>query len=84
MTAADSTAYNDSMSSSLSSEVQYFLSQWFSKSTSLHQGLCNNFTADARKAAFHPHLLSSPCSHTVDFYETGLVPAGCKTGILCF
>lgn len=36
--------------------------------------------ADACYTVFHPCLLLSLCSHTVDFYGMGLVPIGCKTG----
>lgn len=36
------------------------------------QQLNNNHTT------FHPHLLLSLCSHTVDFYGMGLIPIGCN------
>lgn len=69
-------------SSFSTSQVRHAPSQWFSKSKTFQQGLCNNLTADACNTAFHPHLLLSLCGHTGGFYGIWLVPTGYKTSAL--
>lgn len=65
--------HNDSAVRLTPSQVRCYMSHWFSKLKRIPSGLCNS-----NHTTFHPHLLLSLCSHTVEFYGMGLIPIGCN------
>lgn len=58
------------------SQVWCYMSHWFSKLKRIPSGPVQQLNTS--HTIFHPNLLLSLCSHTVDFYGMGLIPIGCN------